>query len=251
MEFQNKINYHRGASSGEPRFHILTKYFRSLFLVLLFTADFSLCSGPSVRDEKDGLGRTVRKAIYDNNEVELQEDVKYLDNTDKPLVKVYRKIVGGAPVPEWMEVYSYENDRTSEIKFYITISSEKIPSGKISYQYEGEKLKMTEYFSAVDLKNETLYRHGFDLYYYSNGAVVNRRIIEYEFNRETGDSIQISQYVVQYDNDKITSMETKMLDRKSNEMITKNETNIDIINEMIKNIEKSLKDRCIGTNLYR
>ncbi len=103
----------------------------------------------------------------------------------------------------------------------------------------------------TNIKNQNLNRHGFDLYYYSNNVIVNRRIIEYEYTQEAGESIQISQYVIQYENNKIQSMETKMLDRKTNEMITKNEANVDIINEIIINIEKSLKDRCIGNNLFR
>ena len=250
MEYQNKIN-DCSFPAVDITLNKLNKYLKSVFYFIFIYIIFSACSGPSVRDEKDGLGRTVRKAIYQNNKIEFEEDTKYLENTDKPLIKVYRRIINGTPVPWWMEVYSYENDNVTEIKFFVTINTEKISSGKISYQYEGDKLKMAEYFSVTDVNNQTLNRHGFDLYYYSNNAIVNRRIIEYEYNPETGDSIQISQYVIQYDNNKIQSMETKMLDRKSNEMITRNETNIDIINEMIINIEKSLKDRCIGNNLYR
>lgn len=250
MEFQNK-NKDYSISTEENTINTLIRYLKSIFYFIFIIIILSGCSGPSVRDEKDGLGRTVRKAVYQNNKIEFQEDTKYLENTDMPLVKVYRKIIDGASVPWRMEVYSYDNERASEIKFFVTLKTEKISSGKISYQYEGGKLKMAEYFSVIDVNKETLNRHGFDLYYYSNDAIVNRRIIEYDYNRETGDSIQISQYVIQYENNNILSMETKMLDRKTNEMITNNETNVDIIKEMINNIEKSLKDRCIGNNLYR
>ncbi|MCU0821358.1 MAG: hypothetical protein MUC95_02650 [Spirochaetes bacterium] len=221
-----------------------------IFFLSIITVFFA-CSAHEIKDKKDGMGRTVRKAILKNNIVEFQVDTKYLEKTNSPLIKVYRKVIDGTPVAWWTELYTYENDRVSEVKFLVNINSEKIPSGKISYQYESDRLKMAEYFSIFDKNSQVLNRHGFDLYYYSNGAIVNRRIIEYEYNRQTGDSIQISQYVIQYDNNGIQSMETKMLDRKINEMITKNETNTGFINEMIANIEKSLRDRCIGINLIK
>ena len=250
MKFQNKIKECL-TSADEIILYKLIKYLKSIFYLIFILIVFSACSGPSVKEEKDGLGRIVRKAIYKYNKIEFQEETKYLENTDKPLIKVYRKINNGTPVPWWIEVYSYENDRISEIKFLVTINNEKISSGKIKYQYETDKLKMAEYYSVTNIKNQNLNRHGFDLYYYSNNVIVNRRIIEYEYTQEAGESIQISQYVIQYENNKIQSMETKMLDRKTNEMITKNEANVDIINEIIINIKKSLKDRCIGNNLFR
>lgn len=218
-----------------------------LFIISVLTG----CKGQSVKEERDNFGRVVRRVIYKNKRIECQEEIKYLNNTDKPLIKVYKKITEGEPVPWWMEVYSYDGDKISQIKFFINIESKRTLSGKIDYQYENEKLKMIEYYSLIGDENQALNRHGFDLYYYSSDNLVNRRIIEYEYNPQTGDSMQISQYVVEYRDNTIQSMETKMLDRDSREMITKNETNIDIINEMINNIEKSLRDRCIGKSLNR
>ncbi len=143
MKFQNKIKEFLN-SADEITLFKLIKYLKSIFYLIFILIVLSACSGPSVKDENDGLGRIVRKAIYKYDKIEFQEETKYLENTDKPLIKVYRKINNGTTVPWWIEVYSYENDRISEIKFLVTINNEKISSGKIKYQYETDKLKMAE-----------------------------------------------------------------------------------------------------------
>jgi flagellar biosynthesis regulator FlaF len=61
--------------------------------------------------------------------------------------------------------------------------------------------------------------------------------------------MQLSQYDLLYKDNKVISMHTWILDKKSKNIIKSEENNLNIIEEITKNIEKSLKERVKGIKL--
>ncbi len=222
---------------------------RKVIISLFVLAAVFSCSGLSVKEKSDDLGRIVRKTTYIDGNVDSQEEIRYKDDTEKPVLKVHKKLRGDKVVPEWFELFTYENDQIDQIKIFIIANNKQILSGKIVYKYHIGKLKKIEYYSIPGIKNLKLNRHGLDLYNYRDGSLSQRRIIEYEYNPTTGKSMQISQYVVHFRDNSIQSMETWMLEKKSRKILKNKEININIILEMISNIEKSQRERCKGTRL--
>ncbi len=213
------------------------------------------CSQLSLYEEKDSSGRITRSVSYVKNEPDTITTIKYIGNTDKALSKEFIKLKNAAPYHSWIESYQYTRGRISTTKFFIDINNSKIQSGKIIYKYDNEKetqdKSQIEYYSLSDLNEKNFFMHGVDIYTYADIGLLNRRIIEYEQNPETHTAVQVSQYVIHYADYKKITMETRMLDKKSNSIVNREEINLKIIKETIENIEKSLIDRCRGYTLVR
>ncbi|MBN2040552.1 MAG: hypothetical protein JW864_10940 [Spirochaetes bacterium] len=224
----------------------------SLKIIPLLTLIFfnSLyCSHLSVREEKDSLGRVVSSTAYVKDSPETVVITKYIGETEKPLSKKFIKLKNETLIHSWLETYSYKKGRLGLTRFFVDIGNNRVPVGRIVYKYKQDNIYKIEYYFLEETGDRKLFRHGIDLYYYSGKKLARRRIIEYEKKPESGVSIQLSQYLINYNGRDIVSMQTKILDKKSNSIIINEETDPEIISVMINNIEKSLRERCKGYHL--
>jgi hypothetical protein len=229
--------------------HVFTvRNFLNIILAVYCLISLS-CSFLSPTRETDSAGRIVREVTYDKDVSDTITITKYIGNTEKPLSKEYVKLKDSVPVHSWTEIYYYNKGKINFTKFFVDINSSKVQSGEMTFIYSEDHYDMIEYFSLLDINDKSFFRHGLDIYKYSENELQNRRIIEYEKSQETMMDIQISQYVINYADNKIESMRTRMLDKNTNKIVNNNETDLKIIQEMIFNIEKSLVDRCKGYKL--
>ncbi len=215
-------------------------------LILLIAVS---CSGVSIIEEKDSKGRIYQKSSYLDGELKSVEDTKYLGDSSKPLIRIFKTLQGTRLVSIREENFFYKNRILSDILYYIYIDNAKILSGKINYFNSNGLTKRIEYYSLTSINRKNLFRSGIEIYSYNDHRLEKRRIIEYEYNNETKKTMQLSQYDLLYKDNKVISMQTWMLDKKSKNIIKSEENNLDIIEEIIKNIEKSLKERAKGIKL--
>ncbi len=207
------------------------------------------CSGISVIEDKDSKGRIYRKATYLDGKLQAQEEIKYLGSSLKPSTKIFKILRGARLIPIREEAYFYRNQALRSIKYYIYSKNTKVLSGKINYFYNNSLPKRIEYYSITDINRKKIFRSGIEIYSYNDHRLEQRRIIEYEYKPETNKTMQLSQYVLLYKNNKGISMQTWILDKKSKNIIKNEENNLNMITEMIKNIEKSLRERAKGIKL--
>ncbi len=220
-------------------------------LIIILALCFG-CSGLSITEEKDSLGRINRRLIYIDGKLNTVEEIQYDKQSKRPVVKIFNREREGEFNPVREENYSYQHKVLSRIMYYIYIDKRKVLSGMINYFYTGDNQpKRTEYYAITDLRRKKVFRSGIEVYTYVDADLEKRRIIEYEYNKDTSRAMQLSQYVVLYRNDKIISMQTWILDKNSNNIIKNEENNLDIILEMIKNIEKSLVERTKGIKFIK
>lgn len=220
-------------------------------LIVIF-ALFIGCSGLSITEEKDSLGRINKRLVYVDGKLNTVEEIQYDKRSTRPVVKIFKKEKAGEFYAIREENYSYQNKVLSSITYYIYIEKRKVLSGKINYFYTGDNQpKRTEYYAITDLRRKKVFRSGIEVYTYADADPEKRRIIEYEYNKNTNRTMQLSQYVVLYENDKIVSMQTWILDKNSKNIIRNEENNLNIILEMIKNIEKSLVERTKGIKFIK
>lgn len=219
---------------------------RASLALTIFLFGSLFCSHLSVREEKDDMGRIIRSTTYIEDAPDTIIITRYIGKTEKPLSREYIKKKKELTVHSWLETYTYNKGKISIIKFFIEKNGNKLQSGEITYNYKKENLNKIEYRSLLQTGDKKLFMHGMDIYNYSDDELVSRRIIEYELNPKSKASIQLSQYLINYSDNEIDSMQTKILDKKSNSIINNEETDLEIIMEMIANIEKSLYERCKG-----
>jgi hypothetical protein len=218
-----------------------------VFSLILFIT--LVCSGISVIEDKDSKGRIYRKSTYLDGKLQAQEETKYLGSSLKPSTKIFKILRGTRLIPIREEGYFYKNQALRSIKYYIYSINTKILSGKINYFYNNSLPKRIEYYSITDINRKKIFRSGIEIYSYNDHRLEQRRIIEYEYKPESNKTMQLSQYVLFYKNNKGISMHTWILDKKSNNIIKNEENNLNMITEMIKNIEKSLRERAKGIKL--
>ena len=60
-----------------------------LIIVSIIAALLTGCSGVSVVKEKDKLGRTLKIISFRDGKPENSEEIEYLRNTSKPLLKIF------------------------------------------------------------------------------------------------------------------------------------------------------------------
>ena len=218
-----------------------------VFSLILFTT--LGCSGISVIEDKDSKGRIYRKATYFDGKLQAQEETTYSGSSLKPSTKIFKILRGVKLIPIREENYFYRNQALSSIRFYIYSDNARILSGKINYFYNNSLPRRIEYYSITDIERKKIFRSGIEIYSYNDNRLEQRRIIEYEYNPKTKKAMQLSQYVLLYKNNKGISMQTWILDKKSKNIIKNEENNLNMITEMIKNIEKSLRERAKGIKL--
>ncbi len=209
------------------------------------------CSNISVNKEKDSAGRVIRSVSYKDGVPDTITLIKYIGATDKPLSKENFEIKEGVTSHNWTENYIYYRGKVSIINFFIDCNEKKLKCGRIVYNYSGDQKTRVEFFSLLDVKGNSLFIHGLDLYTSPEKGLVTRRIIEYEQNPDTLVNMQVSQYVIKYIDNKVFSMQMYILDKESRRIINSQETNLKVIEKMIGTIEKRLKDQCKGYKIYK
>ena len=210
------------------------------------------CAGSQVRVEHDDLGRVQRKAFYRNDALQKVEMITYEGQSKRPSVVLIKKAKQGDPELYREVEYKYRNQLRSSEYFYIYRGGKKTRTGKVLYSYDGTVLKRIRYYAISDIERSRVFLSALDMYSYSREhELLSRRIIEYEYNTRTKKGMQVSQYVVQYNQKKIVSMQIWVLDKKSDQIISKTETNRRLISEMIRNIQKSISERVKGTMFFQ
>lgn len=216
--------------------------------LLLF---LSACSGLTVIEEKDNVNRVVRRATYEDNNISMVEEIVYHESTTRPLQKTYKRLVGNELITFRQEIFKYNRNILRSINYYSYQNTKKILTGKIKYMTKRAVPQKVVYFTLSGIKAGKLFQSGIDLYNYKNNILSTRRIIEYDFNKRTKRTVQISQYVISFENKKIVSIQSSILDKKLNKIITKEEKDSKMISEIVRNINKSLLERAKGVNLLR
>jgi len=208
-----------------------------LILLLVFS-----CGGSRVVQRKDNLGRVVRISYYERNSVIRSEDISYYGNSHNPQKIFYMQKKGLNLIPMREEVYTFTGGNLSRLDFFKFNQRKRIQAGMIKYYYTVGKPFRIEYYSYLhDFKRHFIF--GLDQYTYNNFKLHQRRIIEFEFNRKTGKSMQIGQYVLNYKKGKVLSMQSWIMNKKSKKIIEKKETNIELIDNKIAFIEQFYNNR--------
>jgi hypothetical protein len=221
--------------------------------ILFYACVFAVacgCTSLSVVENRDELDRVIEKATYKHGALDYIEDTTYIDNTKNPSQIVYKKQKGIQVAPFREEVFTYTNGIISNINYYIYIDNVRTRAGGINCHFDASNKPVKfEYYSLTDGSARRTFMSGVDIYNYSNGVLSSRRIIEYEHDPSTESKIQLSQYLIYYENAGIKSMQTWVLEKVSGRIIKNEERDIKIIREMMLNIEKSMKERARGIRL--
>lgn len=205
------------------------------------------CAGNSVRNNGTEIGKVQRKEEIKNGRHRYVEVASFIKGTNDPLEVKYFKQTGGREVLCREKRYYYGDGIVRKVDYYIHRGSTKAKTGRVVYHTKEFKPEKFEYFSIIGLANKKMNLSGLDLYVYAEGdGLESRRIIEYDYDQGSGTRMQLSQYVIRYENDRPVSMKSWLLDKNSSNIIVKNEDNGSVIAEIIKNIEKSLQERSQG-----
>ncbi len=200
------------------------------------------CAGSREVQRRDNLGRVVRTSYYEGNSIQRMEDISYSGTSHNPRKIFYMKKRGLNLVPAREEIYTFNGNNLTKLSFYIFENKNRFKAGMIKYYYTDSKPFRIEYYSFLhDIKKYFIF--GLDQYTYSSRKLNQRRIIEFEFNRKTAKSMQIGQYVVNYNNGKIASMQSWIMDKKSKKIVEKTENNTEFIDNKIAFIEQFYNNR--------
>ncbi len=205
------------------------------------------CAGNAVRTDHSGIGEVRRKEETRNGRNRYVEETIFARGSRDPLeIKYYKAAaVGEALCRE--KKYQYSNGILQRVDYYVFLKEKKTKTGKVVYHMKNFLPEKFEYYSIGDIYDRKMNLAGLDMYTYLEGEVLDsRRIIEYAYDTTTGTRMQLSQYMIKYEDEKPVSMKSWILDVHTNELIVKNEDNRIVIQESIKNIEKSLLERSQG-----
>lgn len=219
---------------------------RSVVITVLFITLFS-CGGGQIRRSPEEPVKINRNGEKTEARASYTEEVRFSSGTSDPLsVKYYKKSTLGDVLCKENR-FSYKDGIVKKVDYYIYLKNDKTKVGKKLLFMEGLKPLKYEYYAIADLYDRNINLSGIDMYsYHDNGGLDFRRVIEYAHDTTTGTRVQISQYVIKYDNDKPVSVKASLLDVATKNIIVQEETNAKVIAEMIKNIEKGLLDRAQG-----
>ncbi|HPA71058.1 MAG TPA: hypothetical protein PKY31_02235 [Spirochaetota bacterium] len=205
------------------------------------------CSGAAVRNDGTEIGKVQRREEVKDGKHRYVEVASFIKGTNDPLEVKYYKQNGGREVLCREKRFFYGEGIVRKVDYYIHLGSRKAKTGRVVYHTRDFKPEKFEYFSVIGINNRKLNLTGLDMYVYAEGdGLESRRIIEYAYDPKAGTRMQLSQYVIRYENDRPVSMKSWLLDRNSNNLIVKDEDNAAVIDQMIKNIEKSLQERSQG-----
>ncbi|HQO02023.1 MAG TPA: hypothetical protein PLI62_07120 [Spirochaetota bacterium] len=210
------------------------------------------CNGSQVRVEHDNMGRVQQRSLYKNNSLQIVETISYEGKSVHPAGISIKRVKHGGPELFREVEFKYRNGLLASEYFYIYRNGVKTRTGKVFYTYNGSHPEKIRYYAISDIETSRVFLSALDMYSVADGnGIQSRRIIEYEYNTQTKKGMQVSQYVVQYDKKNIVLMQTWVLDKKSDQIITKTVTNRGLISEMIHNIERSISDRVKGTMFFQ
>jgi hypothetical protein len=205
------------------------------------------CSGPAVRNNGAEIGKVQRKEEIRDGRHRYVEVASFIKGTNDPLEVKYFKQSGGREVLCRLKKFFYAGGIVRKVDYYIYRDDKKTKTGRVVYFTKEFKPEKFEYYSIIGLGNRTMNLTGMELYTYAEGdGLDSRRIIEYDYDENTGTRMQLSQYVIRYEGERPVSMKSWLLDRNTSNIIVKDEDNGRVIAEIIKNIEKSLQERSQG-----
>ncbi len=212
---------------------------------------FAACTGMREIERKDIFGRVSAIVVYNGSKVEKISEIVYSDNSFNPTSVIYKKDNKGQLVPYKEEEYNYQDNNLKATVFYIYKNNKKLKTGWIDYNYNENNLKDIGYY-ILDEKTGILYMFAFDSYEYDeNNKLTSRRYIEYDFQPEKKETTQTAQYVFLYENGNVVELKTWILEKKSNKIIEKKETDLDFVNNTIKNIEETCNIKVRGKDLIK
>ena len=228
----------------------------TITLVLLFLA---ACSSLSVIEDRDDRGRIIKKSTFKKGKLKQVAEITYKKDSGKPSKILHLRSEDGKLLPYLEERFQYKNDKNgilTKADYSIFLNHgkpQRVKSGYSNFYLDGEYRPLKfEYFSIAGIDNKKMFRSCLDLYGYSGDKKLEtRRIIEYDYNPETRKEMQLSQYVLSYRDGKIETLQIWILDRKTGKIIKKQENNRKIIDEVVYNIEKSIKDRSKGLKFLK
>ena len=225
---------------------------KAVYIFLVGIVFFS-CSGYTEIVKKDNLGRVIKVAYYNGRTLKHFEETEYYGNSLNPKIVVYYKSAGLGIVAYKEEEYQFdEKNNLASLTFMVYEGpNKKKKSGMIKYFYKNKYHSRIEYKSYSNSLNE-FFMFGLDQYNYKTKLLDFRRIIEFEYNTTTGKTMQIGQYVINYDKSgKILSLKSWIMDKELKKIIQKEESNQKLIHKKIGIIEKLFNKSARGEEFLR
>jgi len=238
-----KNRYRAGNISVVPGIDV-----KSIIVAVVGALLLASCAGNAVRSGDPETSEVRRKEEIRNGRHRYVEEARFIRGTRDPLEIKYYKASAGGEILCREKKYHYSNGIVQRVDYYVFLNEKKTKTGKVVYYTKGYRPEKFEYYSIGDIYDRKINLAGMDMYAYLEGdGLESRRIIEYAYDTTTGTRMQLSQYVIKYENEKPVSMKSWILDVHTNKLIVKDEDNGAVIAESIKNIEKSLQERSQGT----
>jgi len=184
----------------------------------------------------DKMGRLIRVNYYEGKMVRCTENLYYIGKSRKPHKIMYKCRKGKILAPFSEIKYSFINDTVTRKTFFKYTKNTKNIEGHISYTYENDRVKEVRYYTMLKPGNKS-FMFALQQFSYSDANLKQRRFIHYQINPDTLKPMQNCQYVINYNDGKIESMKTWILDEKSKKVIEKNNNSIILITKIMKDLD--------------
>ena len=223
---------------------------RISYIALILCLSVLSCSKKSMVVEQDSTGRVNKKTHYHSDESKTVEEITYDQNSVRPLKILRTRFRNGTPVSVREDVLTYtRNHLLQNQQFFVLDGGSRKQSGKVVYHYSGTQLKKIEFYSKPNIDAKKMYCSGIQVFEYILQSPSKMRIIEYSLSSSSRKAVQVSQHVVQYDNNKPVSMQSWILDRKTNNVEKKEISNEKEIAGTVRAVEQRLYQNSRGAGL--